>query len=948
MRKPGNPRGLRLIPATLAILLAWSGMPAEAESTSSLGLGDPSGQAASEASTRKPVRLLGEGGPGQQVIQGRPAGRPGPIVPPRYQPPAPQMTDEGRTGKIRANRGRANPTNRPLIDVSDFSSGDRSGPAELRALVPTLGGSFTAQTQAASIPPDPTLAVGPFNLVAVTNDAVSIFKKNGTLVSSTALATFFGSTDNTFDPKALYDPYVNRFWIIAVSRNPNPPWAAGPRRSNILVAVSGSDDAMPLTSWRVFPLDATLDADIPSNNWCDYPQLGMDVLALYITCNMFVFGTNPSDYAYAKIRVLRKGQLLSGACCGWYDFWDLDDALFFPSFTIQPAHLYGAGAGTPEFLVNAHGNGGADNEFSIWIIRDGFRCCGGVPGAPTLEGANHTVGDFDTPPGARQAGTGTLIDTGDSRLLYAFWRNGRLSTGQTTACDTDACVAYTEIDVLGGFCCLNTVQDFLVGAPGTDSYYPAASVNAAGDRTMVYTRSSPTQFASAFYAGISAGATSCTPDFCPFHPVDSEAQLQAGQGSYVQFDTATPPRNRWGDYLGASPDPDGTGIWIHGEFAAAGNLWATQVGLTYEPMDTTPPTTFALLNRVPSEFGWHRSDVHVTLTGTDGTSGSGMRFLTYQATGAQPVPQTTVLLSDSLTVTAEGTTILSFFGEDRWGNIETPANIRAIRIDRTNPIVMCDTPDGLWHADNVSIECTAVDALSGLADPSDLSFALHTSVPDEFEDASAFTNSRTVCDRALNCVTVGPIGPNMVDRKAPSITRFSPGSGPYLLNEPVAADYSCLDLGSGTVSCVGPVPDGANIDTATVGTKTFLIEAADAVGHRSFRSVDYKVAFAICLRYDPSRIFRGRTVPIRLALCDYAGSNVSAAGITVAAIEIDPPMPLESRANPDNEFRFDPALEDGGGYVFNLEVGEFSNGTYQLRFKADGDPTVHSAPFTVG
>jgi hypothetical protein len=41
--------------------------------------------------------------------------------------------------------------------------------------------------------------------------------------------------------------------------------------------------------------------------------------------------------------------------------------------------------------------------------------------------------------------------------------------------------------------------------------------------------------------------------------------------------------NRWGDYSGASPDPDGTGIWIRGEYASnTQNMWATDIGLTYE------------------------------------------------------------------------------------------------------------------------------------------------------------------------------------------------------------------------------------------------------------------------------------------------------------------------------------------------------------------------------
>ena len=41
----------------------------------------------------------------------------------------------------------------------------------------------------------------------------------------------------------------------------------------------------------------------------------------------------------------------------------------------------------------------------------------------------------------------------------------------------------------------------------------------------------------------------------------------------------------------------------------------------------------------------------------------------------------------------------------------------AVRIDRTPPAVSCGTPDGLWHATDVSIACTATDSASGIALP---------------------------------------------------------------------------------------------------------------------------------------------------------------------------------------------------------------------------------------
>ena len=162
--------------------------------------------------------------------------------------------------------------------------------------------------------------------------------------------------------------------------------------------------------------------------------------------------------------------------------------------------------------------------------------------------------------------------------------------------------------------------------------------------------------------------------------------------------------------------------------------------------------------------------------------------------------------------------------------------------DRTAPTISCAAPDGAWHAGNVTLGCTASDSGTGLADTADASFWLVTSVGAGIETANASTDSRVVCDVEGNCATAGPIAGNRIDRKAPSITVTTPAGGAvYPLNENVAADYGCADAGSGPSSCVGTVADGAPIDTSTTGAKTFVVNAADAVGNSSTASVTYTV-----------------------------------------------------------------------------------------------------------
>ena len=48
--------------------------------------------------------------------------------------------------------------------------------------------------------------------------------------------------------------------------------------------------------------------------------------------------------------------------------------------------------------------------------------------------------------------------------------------------------------------------------------------------------------------------------------------------------------------------------------------------------------------------------------------------------------------------------------------------------DTQPPAISCASADGAWHAANVSIDCTAEDGGSGLADQADAAFSLSTSV----------------------------------------------------------------------------------------------------------------------------------------------------------------------------------------------------------------------------
>jgi len=365
---------------------------------------------------------------------------------------------------------------------------------------------------------------------------------------------------------------------------------------------------------------------------------------------------------------------------------------------------------------------------------------------------------------------------------------------------------------------------------------------------------------------------------------------------------------------------------------------------TYDA-DLIPPITTATISPAPIS-GWNKT-ASIGLSATDGACGSGVKSITYSASGAQTIVTTTVSGSSTTvpTITTEGSTTLAYMATDNANNVETTKTL-LVKIDATPPAVSCAAADGLWHANDVSIACTATDSLSGLANLADASFSLITSVPAGTETNNASTNSRSICDLVSNCATAGPIAGNMIDKKPPTIAIAAPGSGAiYLINQAVASSYACADGGSGVATCAGPVPNGSNFDTSAVGVKTFTVSATDNVLNPSSLAVSYKVTYKICLQYDPTKaVPAGATVSIRFQLCDANNVNLSSKGITVTAISVTPSGTLSSNSNPGNVF-----VLSTGIYVYNLSTKDpgFVAGSYNLQFTVAGDPITHSAPFVL-
>jgi hypothetical protein len=183
-----------------------------------------------------------------------------------------------------------------------------------------------------------------------------------------------------------------------------------------------------------------------------------------------------------------------------------------------------------------------------------------------------------------------------------------------------------------------------------------------------------------------------------------------------------------------------------------------------------------------------------------------------------------------------------------------------VNVDSTPPAANCQSADGLWHASDVSLPCTASDLTSGIgtalgvtppapAGPgATVSFNLQTNTPAGTANGNATTNTEMICDLANNCTNAVVTG-NKIDKAFPTVgtITFAPTGSSYTVGQKVTATFSCADVGSGPASCLGTgsIASGGFIDTGAAGPHLFAVKAVDVAGNTTTSpAVPYTVVAA--------------------------------------------------------------------------------------------------------
>jgi hypothetical protein len=463
---------------------------------------------------------------------------------------------------------------------SDSSSGDAF------RLIPLLASpsiAFPGISATGSFPPDPVVAVGANHVLAAVNRDWAIFSKSGVKAYQTNAQDWFenvlpddSSSLSIFDPQVAYDHFAGRWIILYVATDfESESW--------LLISVSAASD--PNGDWYAWALRSDTNGGTPAANWSDYPALGFDGSAIYVTFNQYTYSVD-SEFAYSKVRILRKDQLYGGAASpSWWDIWDLRDPGFpgIPSFTVRPAHTFGsAGA---EYLVS-NSPFETSSYVTLWTLSNPTT-------SPSISGVNVPVTASKPPPGADQFGgspgrvgcpTPCLIDSGDGRITSAVYRNGSIwfshgvggGTGGQYSRARYARISTSTRAVL---------EDQSLGSDGCWSFYPSVAVDSVGNLIMVFGRSCQSGFAGVRFSGRAVADSS----------LQASTLIKVGEASYVVPVGDGTPLNRWGDYFGTAIDPaDGRKIWLIGQYAAdPGDTWKTQIAQVAVTCSAPPIPTAA-------------------------------------------------------------------------------------------------------------------------------------------------------------------------------------------------------------------------------------------------------------------------------------------------------------------------------------------------------------------
>lgn len=322
--------------------------------------------------------------------------------------------------------------------------------------------------------------------------------------------------------------------------------ASRPPRGWFLVAVSATSN--PNGRWYVYRIPPE-DADGVDNiGLVDYPTLGFDQDAIYLTQNFF-----SAEFDVTMV-ALDKAAMYAGEEVTAYHFDHMrdPDADGF-TFTVQPAQQpFSGGSDGPFYLVNSDFPAsfpGPTGTLTLWELTDPLD-------DPSLECFTLDVDPYTYPLPARQPESDSVIDTLGTRVMNADYNDGSVWTAHSTTIPGEggrpvAAIRWYEIDAASR----SVVQSGTYGTPQRSTFMP--TIGSDGDSTViVHNVSGPDTYPRMDVSGRTADHTT--------GELEDSIVVEEGKSKY---DALARAEERWGDYNGVSVDPSTGTFWTVSQYS---------------------------------------------------------------------------------------------------------------------------------------------------------------------------------------------------------------------------------------------------------------------------------------------------------------------------------------------------------------------------------------------
>lgn len=384
-------------------------------------------------------------------------------------------------------------------------------------------------------PPDSAISVGTTEAFAVVNGGMVYLDKSGNTLGKTTLRQFYGSNTFIYDPRAFYDHYSNRHFIVCAENIRAP--------SSIRIAVSkrSVDVTLASTDWYFYKIDVD-----EVTGWCDYPTAGYSEKLVGVSCNMF------SDPSYPSISWLfKRSELISGTLI--HSKKINNDRNGSPMYTLQLS------------IGNSNGLYGATTMTSrtVTVVKFNEELFSGTRFAQDYTYTYYDISVTQYFGGSQKLNQPNGIDIlgSGTRMMNLFGLGGKLyaTHNANTYTDNFPVVRVYEISTTP----VGLIKEYTIALPDKSLLYPCVIANKAGIIIVSSNSGSSTQT-----FGIDLFYGNSQQDF-------------SGLNFYQSPESRA--NTRFGDYSSCALDPtDGLTAWMHHPTVATSTTWKSKI-VSYRP-----------------------------------------------------------------------------------------------------------------------------------------------------------------------------------------------------------------------------------------------------------------------------------------------------------------------------------------------------------------------------